>query len=53
MLTSITLAENDNMRLRRIEELVAHLEQYPVAKHNAVKVCLYYLHKLIIITHYK
>ncbi|XP_028132451.1 calcium-independent phospholipase A2-gamma [Diabrotica virgifera virgifera] len=37
ILVSISLADNETMKIRRIEDLISHLEQYPEAKHNAVK----------------
>ncbi|XP_074034206.1 calcium-independent phospholipase A2-gamma [Leptinotarsa decemlineata] len=37
VLTSLAVAETDASKIRRIEDLISHLEQYPEAKHNAVK----------------
>ncbi|CAG9835357.1 unnamed protein product [Diabrotica balteata] len=37
ILVSISLADNETTKIRRIEDLISHLEQYPEAKHNAVK----------------
>ncbi|CAG9862976.1 unnamed protein product [Phyllotreta striolata] len=37
VITSIKLAESDHLKMKRIEDLVAHLERYPLAKHHAVK----------------
>ncbi|KAG5890473.1 hypothetical protein JTB14_013415 [Gonioctena quinquepunctata] len=37
VISALPLAETDAAKLRRIEDLISHLEQYPEAKHNAVK----------------
>ncbi|XP_056645439.1 calcium-independent phospholipase A2-gamma-like [Diorhabda sublineata] len=37
VLSSITVADTETNQIRRIEDLICHLEQYPEAKHNAVK----------------
>ncbi|CAG9821065.1 unnamed protein product [Phaedon cochleariae] len=37
VISALALAETDSTKLRRIEDLISHLVQYPEAKHNAVK----------------
>lgn len=39
VISMINSAESESSRLRRIEDLTAHLQQYPEAKHHAFKVC--------------
>jgi len=38
VLSSLALAESESAKLARIEDLISHLNQYPEAKHGAVKV---------------